>query len=264
MLAKFHPAGVRYSMFTSKAQGCTRCRKGSSLSLILAKTNAACPFCGKPANASADKPFRPVCPSGKRRRLWLSLFLMAALAGAGGYLFLKSGATGVSPLKTLSVMRQLRFDRLTVAPAPARVRGARATIVVKGLRYGCPDIYHVALSKTLPTETPVCCVDLEITNTGEKPVEYHSWRDFEAYADQKRAALTEGNGSPIGLVSFGIETYPAGAWRQAGIPPGATIFDTVLFICNAKPASDLQLTLPCENLGGKGDLRFTIPCALIQ
>ena len=251
-------------MFTSKAYVCNRCRKAISYSVTQAGTTRPCPFCGTTVHLPADKDFQPDSPVRNRRGLWLSLFLMAALAGAGGYLFLKPDATGVTPLKTLSVIRPFTFDRTTVAPAPAGVRGAKAVIAVKGLRYGCPDIYHVALNKTMPTETPVCCVDLEITNTGKTPVEYHSWRISEAYADQKRAMLKAVNGSPFGLVSFGRESYPSGAWRQADIAPGETITDKVLFLCDAKPADDLELNLPCENLGGKGDLRFKIPCALIQ
>ena len=253
-------------MLKSKAYVCNRCRKVITYSVKQAGTTGPCPFCGTTVHLPVDKDFHPAPPSINYTWRWLLLLLLLLLVGAGCYLFLKSGAKAINPqtVTSVSVIQQFMHDRITVAPAPAKARGARATIAVKEMRYGCPDVYHVALNKTLPTETPVCCVELEITNTGKKQVEFHSWRIFESYADQKRATLTDINGSPFGLVSFGIEAYPCGAWRQTGIAPGETITDMVLFISDEKPASDLNLILPCENLGGKGDLRFTIPCGMIR
>lgn len=156
------------------------------------------------------------------------------------------------------------YKRITVAPLPVRVRGTRATVAVTEVRYRQPDIYHAALKKTVSTETPVCCISLSITNRDKITAAFHSWRIFEALSDQKKAVLTDGEGNAYGLVSFGIDSYPVGMRQQADIGPGQTLSDQVLFFCDAKPSSDLELTLPCENMGGKGDIRFRIPREMIQ
>ena len=110
----------------------------------------------------------------------------------------------------------------------------------------------------------VCPQCRRVINTGITRVGYRTWRSFEASADPKWATLSAADGSVYGLVSFGTDTYPSGACEQADIAPGETITDILLFICKAKPASDLKLTLPCENIGGKGVIRFTIPRGLIR
>jgi hypothetical protein len=217
-----------------------------------------------PANLPVNKDFNPDPPYRKKSGLLVCLVLAVALAGVGVCLLLKTGVNADSAGKVLSSLPALLRDRVTVAPAPARVKGTRATVAVKELRYGCPYVYHAALNKTLPTETPVCCLMLEIANSGKHPVEFHAWREPEPNADIQRATLTDINGVAYGLVSFGVESIPSGAWLHGDIAPGETATDVVLFICAAKPTTDLTLILPCKNLGGKGDMRITIPCGMIQ
>ena len=248
----------------SKAYVCNRCRKVICYSVKQAGTSIPCPFCEAPVNLPADKDFHPDPSCSKKGGRYLCIVLLLALVSVGGYLLFKPGAKVVNPMRAVAALRALIVERTTVAPAPANVRGAHAAIAVKELRYECPDIYHVALKKSMPTEKPVCCVELEITNTGDQQIEYQSWRIYELNADQKRAALTEVNGSSYGLVSFGRDTYPSKFRQRTDIAPGETITDLVFFIGSAKPARDLSLIIPCENLGGKGDLRFTIPVGMIR
>jgi hypothetical protein len=251
-------------MFESKAYVCNRCRKAICYSLTQAGTTVPCPFCGTPANLPVNKDFTPDTPRRKNSGRLVCLLLVLALAGAGICLLLKSGAKADDAVKALLSWSALLQERVTVAPAPVRVRGARATVAVKEMRYGCPDVYYSAVNKTLPTETPVCCLTLEITNTGKQSLEYHAWRNTESNADLQKATLTDVNGASFGLVSFGIETCPLGSWPYADIAPGETATDYVLFICEAKPTNDLTLVLPGGNVGGKGDMHFTIPGGMIQ
>ncbi|HNX35213.1 MAG TPA: hypothetical protein PKM57_11335 [Kiritimatiellia bacterium] len=155
-------------------------------------------------------------------------------------------------------------ERITVAPMPVRVRGQHATVAVTDVRYGCPEVYQAALKRTVTTETPVCSVRLAITNTGKEKVGYRPWRVAEALSDQKKAELTKADGTPFSLVSFGLDSYPVGAQMATALAPGETFTDLILFLCDAKPTGDLELVLPCENMDGKGELRFTIPQSMVR
>ena len=156
------------------------------------------------------------------------------------------------------------YDQTTEAPEPARVRGVRATVAVTEVSYGCPVIFEAPIKKLSKAETPVCCVKLVINNTGQEIVEFRTWRIFEKFADAPKATLTDKAGCSYGLVSFGVETYPEGSHQQANLNPGEAITEQILFSCKQKPSDDLEISLPSENLGGKGHLRFCIPRDMIR
>ena len=251
-------------MFKSKAYVCNQCRKVTAYSVKEAGTTIPCRFCGASLTLPCDKDFHPE-PTGKKKNMRL-LFLLF-LASLAGLVFWRFSIPLTKVEKTLLHVPSVPaffLDRSTVAPEPAKVRGVQATVAVTDVCYGCPDIYYASLGKTMRTATPVCCVRVEITNTGDKTAGFHSWRIFEAFADQEKATLTDANGTAYSLVSYGVDGTPVGMRPQADIEAGALFTDLILFLCDAKPTEDLELTLPSANLEGKGKLRFTVPRAMIR
>jgi len=255
-------------MVKAKAYVCNRCRKFITYSPDEAGQTMSCPFCKSPISLPAA-PFASSPSKRREHRPWSPAIWVVAVSAslvAGSALLLpwhgRKGASQVVPLP-LPAFTQ---ERITVAPAPARVRGQHVTVAVTDVWYGCPEIYQAALNKTVSTETPVCCVRISVTNSGKEGVAYRSWRVFEASADKKLAELRSASGTPYSLVSFGAESYPVGAQRkrELELAPGNTLTDLVLFLCDAKPTGDLSLTLPCANMDAQGELRFTIPSGLIR
>jgi len=254
-------------IYKNKVYVCNRCRKAIAYSRKQAGVTIPCPFCGTPAPFPADKDFRPEHERGNNNRRSLFVLSIAAIAVAGACFLIISGASTLAEivLKDLSVLPSNLFDpAVVVAPKPARVHGVNATIAVTEVQYKCPDIYYAVLKKSSPAETPVCCVKLELVNTGKKSVAFHSWRIFESFGDQRKAVLTGVNGFTNSLVSYGANTYPSCLKPVKEFAPGEMMTDWVFFLCDKKPASDLLLTLPCENLGSTGDVRVRIPCEMIH
>ncbi len=251
-------------MFKSKAYVCNQCRKVTAYSLKEAGKTIPCRFCGESLTLPVDKDFHPE-PTGRKMntRLFCLLFL-ASLAGILFWRFWIPLTKVEKPLLHVPLSPSLFQNRSVEAPASAKVRGVKATVAVTDVYYGCPDIYYSSLGKTIRTETPVCCVRVEIANTGDKTAEFHSWRIFEAFSDQEKATLTDANGTAYSLVSYGVDGTPVGMRQQADIESGARLTDLILFLCEAKPTEELELTLPSANLAGKGKLRFTIPGGMIR
>jgi len=252
-------------MYKDKAYVCNRCRKVITYSLKQAGTMIPCPFCGVPANLPANNDFHPAQEARKKSRLLPCLFLIVAITGVGAFILVKPGHAAARTLQiAMPGLLANLYDHTTVAPEPARVRGVRATVAVTEVSYGCPVIFEAPIKKHSKTETPVCCVKLVISNTGQEIVAFRTWRIIEAFADAEKAILTDKAGRSYGLLSFGVGTYPEGSRQQADLNPGESITEQILFSCKQKPADDLEISLPCENLGGKGHLRFRIPRETIQ
>jgi len=254
-------------IYKNKVYVCNRCRKTITYSRKQAGLTVPCPFCGTPATFPADKDFPPEHESRNNNGRLLFVLSIVAIAGASTCFLIKSGASTLAEiaLKDLSSLPSNLFDpAVVVAPRPARVHGVKATVAVTEVQYKRPDIYYAALKKSAPAETPVCCVKLEIANTGKKSVAFHSWRIFESFGDRRKAVLTDVNGFTNSLVSYGADTYPSCLKPVKEVAPGEMMTDWVFFLCRKKPASDLHLTLPCENLGSTGDVRVRIPCEMIQ
>jgi hypothetical protein len=261
-------------MFKDRAYVCNLCRKVITYSPDEGGRTLPCPFC-KTAVTLPAAPVRPGAAPARRKVAllgWAALALLLLLAGAAaGVRALASrpraggGARPDRPLVPQALAELVQAaPRATAAPGPARVRGVEATVAVAGVSYGCPEVYQAALGRAARTETPVCSVELLLTNTGKRPLGFRPWRLFEAINDPKKACLTRGGGTPYSLVSFGAGSAPVGAQEASELAPGAALTDVVFFFCDARPACDLELTLPCENLGGRGDLRFLIPAEMIK
>ena len=253
-------------MVKDKAYVCNLCRKVITYSPEQSGTASTCPFCKASISFPSEHRLRPAAAArgSGHRFLWPGLALATAVLGA--VLFLLSGPRGGDGKadQPPTARRALMQERITVAPMPVRVRGQHATVAVTDVRYGCPEVYQAALKRTVTTETPVCSVRLAITNTGKEKVGYRPWRVAEALSDQKKAELTKADGTPFSLVSFGLDSYPVGAQMATALAPGETFTDLILFLCDAKPTGDLELVLPCENMDGKGELRFTIPQSMVR
>lgn len=252
-------------MFRDKAYVCNLCRKVITYSIEEAGTSRSCPFCRSPLTLPADTKYHPE-PKAKKSRLVPCLLLCAALASAAGiaaiaWLALTPGATVPPPF---SALPSVFHTASTVAPEPAHVRGVRATVAVTEVRYGCADIYHPALRQASRTETPVCCIKLAICNAGKVPVPFRSWREPSSPEESDRACLTDREGRRFSRVSYGAGAYPVCATQATELACASTLTEQVFFFCGKKPDCDLELVLPGENLGGRGDIRFHIPAAMIQ
>ena len=254
-------------MVKNKAYVCNVCRKVISYSRDDAGTTIPCTFCGTPAKLPVDPNWTVDATRGRpRSRCLVFIIVLLALALLGAFLFFRKQVVNVqtSIQQVTHALHLLSDPQPTVAPSPVRVRGCRATVAVTEVVYGCPEIYEEALSRTSVTETPVCCVKVTVTNMGKSVLPFRTWRICEALADPKRARLIVPNGQDYSLLAYGVGSYPVGPLQQSELAPQDSVTDMVLFLCDAKPDRDLELVLPCENIGGKGDLHFTIPRHLIR
>jgi hypothetical protein len=243
-------------MFKDKAYVCNLCRKVITYSPQEAGQTFPCPFCKSPVTLPKKGSLR-VGSERCRKNTWRFCFLsVIALIACGTGLTVYLVANDAIP--------GLTREHVIIAPAPARVRGAPVSVTVTDVWYGCPDIHNATLNKEERAQTPVCCVTLAISNTGKEGAGYRSWREPVRLAGQAAAVLIEAGGATNSLVSFGSGCSPAGMRQQAEIAPDTTVNDTLFFLCAKKPGADLELTLPGENAGGKGHIRFQIPRAMVR
>ncbi len=256
-------------MVNDKAYVCNACRKTITYSRDNAGKTIPCPFCGAVVKLKAAPGWTVTAKHGHGRSGSRSLFfvvLLVTLAVIGGVLFFRKPVLTVPPAvqQDANAWNLLPAPKPSVAPAPVWARGVRATLAVPEVVYGCPDIYQESLNRSSVAETPVCCVKVTITNTGKSVLPFRTWRIFDSLADQKRARLRDADGNDYSLIAYGVDSYPAGFRQQADLAPQEWLTDCVLFLCATKPDSDLELVLPCENIGGEGDVCFTIPRRLIR
>jgi len=256
-------------MVKDKAYVCNFCRKVITYAPEQGGSSFPCPFCKSPVRLPIYAGAAPAAAAPSRATALLWFFIpLAAVAAAGGtalFVLQRGPAHTATTTLTQALPAALMRPRVTVAPASAAVRGARADIAVTEVKFGCPEIYNAALKRASATDTPVLAVKIAVTNTGKTASAFRSWRIFDALGDPKKAILTDPElGVRYSLVSFGADTYPVGTHVGVQTEPGSTVTDTVLFMCAKKPESDLLLTLPCENVGGRSELSFTIPRAMIQ
>lgn len=257
-------------MFKDKAYVCNLCRKVITYSPDEAGQTMPCPFCMSPVTLPASPVGRRVgTPDRPRHRSVAGLIVVVLAAGSAAVVWqicartpnpqTAGGGVGSSALHAWVTQR-----RTADAPTSLNARGVDIAVAVTDVRYGCPEIYQAALRRVAPTETPVCCVRVELTNTGEKPIRMRPWRLSDSLNDAKRVCLKRPDGTSYNLVSFGVENDPVGAAHTSELLPDTTSCDVILFLCDERPCDDLELTLPCENIGGKGDLCFRIPNRMIQ
>ena len=250
-----------------KAYVCNLCRKVIIYSRAQAGNTIPCPFCQTPAKLPAMTDFviseRRNTPVLKY--LYLAAAALAIALSAGAFFVFRTHAKASPVAQVFSpVFRLLQKSQPVVVPGTARARGQQATIGVIDAVYGCPEIHDTALNQTSLAKTPVCGVKVTVTNTGKKSIPFRTWRSHDSTGDAPKARLSDLHGSSFSQVAYGTDSYPVGACQQAELAPGASLTDLVHFLCAAKPDSDLELTLPCENIGGKGNLRFAIPRDLIR
>lgn len=257
-------------MFKDKAYVCNLCRKVITYSPEEAGQTMPCPFCKSTVTLPASPGGHRVgCLGRPRHRGAAGLIVVMLAAGAAAVAWQMrtrtsslqaagSGGVGSSALHAWVTHR-----RVADAPHALNARGVAVSVAVTDVRFGCPDIYQAALQRVAPTETPVCCVRVELTNTGKTPIHIQPWRLFNSLTDAKRACLKRADGHSYSLVSFGVENDPVGTVNKSELLPDATACDLILFLCDERPGDDLELTLPCENVGGKGELCFRIPKSMI-
>lgn len=258
-------------MFKDKAYVCNLCRKVITYSPDEAGVTMPCPFCKSSVTLPASPGGHRVgCPDRPRHRGMAGLLVVLLAAGATAVAWQMytqtSGpqAAGSGGVGSGALNAWVTHHRTTDAPKAINARGVDVTVAVTDIRFGCPDIYQAVLQRVAPTETPVCCVRVELTNTGKTPVHIQPWRLFDSLTDAKRACLKRSGGTSYSLVSFGVENDPVGTVQKSELLPDATCCDLILFLCDDRPRDDLELTLPCENIGGKGELCFRIPNSMIH
>ena len=256
-------------MVNDKAYVCNACRKTITYSRDNAGKTIACPFCGAVVKLKTVPDWTLTATHGSGGTGWRRLFfvvVLVALAVLGVWLFIRKPVLNVPPAvhQKDNTWNLLPTPKPSVAPAPVWARGVRATLAVPEVVYGCPDIYQESLNRSSVAQTPVCCVKITITNTGKSILPFRTWRIFDSLSDQKRARLMDAAGNDYSLIADGVDSYPAGFLQQADLAPQEWLTDCVLFLCATKPDCDLELVLPCENIGGEGDVSFTIPRHLIR
>ena len=249
-------------MFKDKAYVCNLCRKVITYAPVEAGKTMPCPFCKTIVTlpAAPIKPGLHVKPKSSTFGwiIFAILFLIAVAGGVYAFIWFRQNSDNEQSNQT-SPFVNLGQPRIYEISEPAKVRGVDMSVTVSGMSFGCPKVYQADLKRVAATETPVCCVKLILANTGKHSVNVKPWRMSDAFDDTKRASLKRSDGIQYSLVSFGFESDPVGVKKTAELAPGATQTEVLFFFSNARPTQGLELTLPCENLGGKGDLRFRIP-----
>ena len=246
-------------MFKDKAYVCNLCRKVITYSPEQAGTTFPCPFCKTPVTLPSRWGVRAKTKT-HTGLAWLVSLLLVAAAGAGAVWFwaLPQAIAARSP------QQGPETNCVTVAPAPAYVQGSNLTVAVTDVWYGCPQIHDSSIGTTETAQTPLYCVKLAVANVGKASVCFYSWREPLQSAAASKIKLFGSDGQAFSLVSYGSNTAPAGFRQQAEIAPGETLCDLVLFLRKEKPQSDLELTVPCENIGGAGQLCFRIPRDMVH
>ena len=256
-------------MFKDKAYVCNLCRKVIVYSLGEAGKTMPCPFCGTTLTLPTG-PFQqePPIPSSKARFIWIALAAVLLAAAGGGVYVITHSQTPVDgddrPPTLLTAEMPGTLTGLVRLIAPLIEPRTDVCVTVLDVRFGRPSIYDAALKRMVQPQTPVCCVKLTLTNNGKTSVSLKPWRMPDAFNDPKHASLRrESDNRPYSLVSFGLDSYPAGIQNVAALAPGATTTEVLFFFSKARPEHDLELILPCENLDGKGSLRIPIPAGTI-
>ena len=264
------------TVVNTRAFPCPSCQKLIAYDPRHAGGEIVCPRCGhrqRVPQGEGQPP--PLAARSERRRVSLSC-LFAGCGGCLGVLILIAAliALGVSvriPAHMPKVFQRLSKPLVSrgylpgTAPEQVTLAGTEVAVAVSAVAKKCPLIYEAPLKRTSATETPVYCVSLTISNGGDSPAAYRSWRVLEDESDVRRAAtLSDEAGSRLGLISFGVNTWPVGAIGEAQIAPGGSIQDVLLFECGSLTGGDLIINLPGENIGHNRPVRFRIPRELVQ
>lgn len=264
------------SVVNTRAFPCVSCNKLISYDPHQADKEIACPRCGHSQRVPASKSLPPPLPGGakkKRRSLSCLLFggcgclsVLALLA-----LILVLGTFVTLPVTVRQACQGLSKPLVSrgylpgTAPESVTFAGSGISVSVSKIAKGCPTIYQAALKRTSATETPAYCVTVTIGNDGEAPVAYRTWRTLEDANDVQRAAqLEDSEGNRLGLISFGVRTWPEGAIQRADLAPGESASDILLFECGTVSEGGLMLTLPGENVGQFRALRVRIPRDMVH
>lgn len=252
-------------MLKNKAHVCLRCRKVIVYNATQAGTSLPCPHCGETTNLPADRSFHPEPKMKPIGKMLVVLTALLAIGGTGSWAIFSVRKKLPDSAKTLpTVLTSLIISNKAVAPNTAKAKGVHASISVTEVTYEPQQIFHSALKKTVRTETPVCCIRVNIENTGTTGIPFNSWRIFESLSRAEKAALVGSMNEKFSLASFGVESVPVGVFLKTEIAPGEKAIEKILFLCNGKPATDLTLSLPCSNVGGDGLVYITIPARMIQ
>lgn len=264
------------TVVNTRAFPCPSCQKLIAYDPHHAAGEIVCPRCGHRQRAPQEggQP-PPLAACSKRRRGPLSC-LFAGCGGCLGVLILIAALIALGVSVKVPTHMPKACQRLTqplvsrgylpgTAPEQITLAGTEVAVAVTAVAKKRPLIYEAPLKRTSATETPVYCVFVTLSNGGGTPVAYRSWRTLEDESDVRRAAtLSDETGARLGLVSFGVNTWPVGAVGEAQIAPGGSIEDVLLFECGSLAGGDLFINLPGENIGLTRPLRFRIPREMVQ
>ena len=268
--------------FRSKVCVCPGCKKMIAYSPDQEGDRIDCPRCGVkvqlthqegPTPDGAPPPLPRPSPAksrGGRACLFVGgcgcLSAIAVLIGLAILLLLfshevpRSLRAACKPLVSRGIVPGIERDPVTLAKTDV-------DITVTQMSLERPKIYQAVLRQATPTETPMYCVSVVIANHGTTPVTYRTWRRMASESDIQRAAtLEDAKGILHGSASFGPETWPVGTQPSTVAQPGESFADVLLFECgpDADTSGVFLLTLPGENLGSSGRLRFRVSCATPQ
>lgn len=108
-------------------------------------------------------------------------------------------------------------------------------------------------------------ITLQVSNLSSgKKLDFGTWRggDFSFGGDS--ASLTDDNDNTYKRINFGVSSTPVGGVSRESVYPGKSISDVLVFEVPVDAAKWLHLTLPADNFGGEGMLRFEIPATMIR
>jgi hypothetical protein len=139
-------------------------------------------------------------------------------------------------LKTLT---QARFDGVQVEVIGARV--SRSEVWANG--------------KVVMEGEPLLFLQLRITNHGNSPMNYRSWRGRTASGDEVVARVIDDRGATLHRIIHRDDNLPKDAVRQATLGPGKSVEDVLVYAPPVVGFKRLDLYLPGQNIGAGGEMR---------
>ena len=101
---------------------------------------------------------------------------------------------------------------------------------------------------------------IRVVNTSDrKKFDYQTWGAETMKLFESLGGLADDLGNNYKAIHWGISQAPVGRTEKASIYPGKSIDDSLIFEVPVPKAKQLILSLPTDNVGGKGIIKFIIP-----
>lgn len=119
--------------------------------------------------------------------------------------------------------------------------------------------------KSKESKDDLLTITLQVSNlSSAKKLNFGTWRGGDFSFGGDFALLTDDNENTYKRIDFGVSSAPVGGVSRESIYPGKYCTDVLVFEVPVDAAKWLHLTLPADNFGGEGKLRFEIPASAIR